>query len=63
MYLPALPSSGKNRRMLAAEAQSEIQMALAKLAYSHFRPAPDSTLIAAWHGTILPVTRSYFINS
>ena len=63
VYLPPLPSTGKNRRMLASEAQLAIHTALAKLSYSHFRPASDSTIALTWRDAILPVTRAYFINS
>ncbi len=63
VYLPTLSSAGKNRRMLAAEAQVAIHMALAKPAPDHFHPAPDNTVISIWRDTILPVTHTHFINS
>lgn len=63
MYLPTLSSTGKNRRMLAAEAQSIIYRALARLSHNHSYPAPDSTVIATWRDAIAPITRAHFINS
>ncbi|MDO8413059.1 MAG: lysophospholipid acyltransferase family protein [Gallionellaceae bacterium] len=63
MYLPTLTSIGKNRRMLAAEAQSTIYRALARLPCNLSCPAPDSSVMVTWHDIILPTTRADFINS
>lgn len=62
MYLPALSSTGKNRRTLAVEAQSAIYHALARLSRnrSYFYPAPDRSVITTWHDAVLPVTRAHF---
>lgn len=62
-YLPALPGTGKNRRILAAEAQSAIYQALSRLSYGPFRHTPDGAVISTWRDAILPVTRAHFINS
>ena len=63
MYLPALSSAGKNRRMLAAEAQVTIHRALNRLSYHHNCPVSDNTAMSNWRNAILPVTRIHFINS
>ncbi len=67
MYLPALSSTGKNRRTLAAEAQSTIYHALAKLSRNRsyfypapgFYPTPDRSVITTWHDAVLPTTRAH----
>lgn len=59
MYLPALSSEGKNRRVLATEAQSTIYHALARLSCNHSYPAPDSTVVATWRDVVLPITRAH----
>lgn len=63
VYLPTLFSNGKNRRMLAAEAQSTISQALARLPCHLSCPAPDSSVMVTWRDIILPTTRADFINS
>lgn len=63
MYLPTLTSAGKNRRALAAEAQSTIYQALVPFACNHAYPAPNNTVITTWYDAVLPVTHAHFINS
>ena len=63
VYLPALASAGKNRRMLAAEVQAAIHRALTRLSSNQSHPVHESAITATLRDAILPVTRAHFMHS
>ena len=58
-YLPMLPSAGQNRRVLAAQAQADIQTALAQLTRGEFSLPRDGSPKRAWRDALLPLTPAY----
>ncbi len=53
-YLPPLSCEGKNRRLLASEAQGSIHMELAKFSSSHSAYLPHAALSHSWELAVLP---------
>jgi 1-acyl-sn-glycerol-3-phosphate acyltransferase len=51
-YLPPLPCTGENRRLLAAKAQGSIHMALAKFSPNHSVCVPDAAMSPEWGSAI-----------
>jgi 1-acyl-sn-glycerol-3-phosphate acyltransferase len=54
-YLPLLPCTGKNRRLLASEAQGNIHLALAKFSPNHSVCVPDVAMSLRWKNAIAPI--------
>ena len=54
-YLPPLPCTGKNRRLLASEAQGNIHMALAQFSPHHSICVPDAAMPIRWKNAISPI--------
>jgi 1-acyl-sn-glycerol-3-phosphate acyltransferase len=55
LYLPLLPCTGKNRRLLASEAQGSIHMALAEFSPNHSVCVPNAAMSIRWKNTISPI--------
>lgn len=51
-YLPPLPRTDKNRRMLAAEAQGAVHMALANFSPNHSVCVPNAAMSPGWKNAI-----------
>ena len=54
-YLPPLPCTGKNRRLLAAETQGSIHMALAKFSPNHSVCVPNAAMPPGCGNAISPI--------
>lgn len=54
-YLPPLPCEGKNRRLLASEAQGSIHMELAKFSPNHSVCLPNAALSPEWEIVVSPI--------
>lgn len=59
VYLPLLDSTGKTRRVLAAEAHEDIQQTLLLLAKNSFQAMPDAAPKKAWHAIKPSASPSY----
>jgi 1-acyl-sn-glycerol-3-phosphate acyltransferase len=53
-YLPPLSCEGKNRRLLASEAQGSIHMELAKFSSNHSVCLPHAAIFPSWELAVLP---------
>lgn len=59
VYLPLLTTTGKTRRVLAAEAQEQVQQTLCMLAENRFQAMPDASPKRPWHAIRPSASSSY----
>ncbi len=52
LYLPLLPCTGKNRRLLASQAQGSIHMALANFSPNHSVCVPSAAMSSGWKNAV-----------